>query len=1005
MVDYGQISQASVPAIERRRTATSSVVVAVLLLFTMFAGGYFRFTSLNWDDYVRFHPDERFLSSVAASMGRPLTTFGMTNSTAELNQQQYERCLERNPNTQGSGGYFDTECSTMNPHNIGHGLYVYGTLPLFATRWAGELAIEITGDPVWTSYDGVHLIWRLLSAISDALVVLVVFAIGTHLHGKWVGLIASMLYACTAFAIQQAHFGTADAMTGLFVALSIWFAVRVQSRGELADYVLFGAAFGASLASRINVAPLVGVVLLATIVQVLPAFDARMPSGEKRRILWGNAVGLVLAGILTLVVFRVLNPFAFMGPGILGMVPNPEWIADIGEAQHLVSGAAEMPPNWQWVGRPSYIFPFMNMLLWGMGIAFGLAGWLSVGWSLVRIVRGRPGAAKNLLLVAWVVAFFLLFGRSWVMSMRYYLPLYPVLAVLAAWGLVELVKLSRGHVFRRVLAWLTLIVVVGFTGLWAVMFTNIYRHLSTPVQAGIWVWENAPGDFAMQVDGAPEGTPLVNIALTNGFGAADMDLVQQASRIEDGERAFYDFVAPASGSISTVLAPHLGDPLDDADDEAIRVMVFGDGMATLLGEAELRANFSRENNVLGDEYTITFDEPFEVEMGETYTFVAEVEDGGPIVTGGAIFSWEGDWDEVVPPKTCVLPLGTTLADDPMPGMWDAYTCNGRDPWVSLINGYKQQIIYDDVEIKRDRLQVTLDNSDYIIIGTNRRYDSQNRIPTKWAMTNAYYDALFSGELGFEVAEMFEETFELGPLQVSDQYLPHFDAPEWLNEFEAEEAFHVYDHPVVYIFRKTDAYSSANTASILGSVPLTGMGQVNFACPEAQDLSSVNYYCDPTLAGIYQLRMPGVDVSLSADQSPLALQFGDDMQQVQTEGGTWSNRFNSNSPINTQPVFTVAVWSIAMMLFGWAVWPLLYVALPGLADRGYGLAKFFGMFLVAWLAWFVASARIPAWSQIGVAVALLVVGVASAADTDPTPATAPARTSPRTSRRLQSQARR
>ena len=976
MVDYGQVSRVEAPVIERRRTATSSVVVFVLLLFTMFAGGYFRFVSLNWDDYVRFHPDERFLSGVASSLGRPLSTFMLTHATPELNQAQYDTCMARYPETQGAGGFFDAECSLMNPHNLGSGLYVYGTLPLFVTRWAGEAAVSITGDPIWTSYDGVHLVWRLFSAISDMLVVLVVFAIGTQIHGKWTGLVASMLYAATAFAIQQAHFGTTDAMTNLFVALALWFAVRVQACGELADYALYGVAFGAALASRINVAPLVGVILLAAILRVLPAFDTRLPSGERKRIWWGNGAGLVLAGFLTLLVFRVFNPYAFMGPGFFGLRPNPEWLADIGEAQHLVSGAAEMPPNWQWVGRPSYVFPIANMILWGMGVAFGLAGFLSTIWALIRVVRGKAGATKNLLLVAWIVAYMLLFGRSWVMSMRYYLPLYPALAVVAAWGLVELVRMSRGHAVRHLLASATLVIVVGFTGLWGLMFTNIYRHLSTPVQAGEWVWENAPGDFAMTIDGAPEGTPLINIALTNGYGAADMDLVAQASRIEDGERAFFDFIPPASGTVRTVRAPHLGDPNDDADEERIRVSVVGNGMSTVLGQAELAANFSRENNILGDSYTLTFDEPFEVEAGENYTFIAEVLDGGPIVTGGAIFSWEGDWDEPSPSKTCTFPAGVTLSDDPMPGLRDAYTCDGRDPWTSLINGYKQQIIYDDVEVKRDRLQETLDNSDYIIIGTNRRYDSQNRIPTKWPMTNAYYDALFSGELGFEVAEMFQETFELGPLVVSDQYLPTYDAPEWLNEFEAEEAFHVYDHPVVYIFRKTDAYTPDNTARILGSVPLTTTGQVNFGCPEAQELPVVNYYCDPTLVGVYQLRAPETDVSLSADQSPLALQFGDNMQAVQTEGGTWSNRFNDSSPINTQPVLTVAIWWIAMMLFGWAVWPLLYVVLPGLADRGYGFAKFFGMFLVAWLTWLVASARIPAWSQIGVLVALFAVGLVS-----------------------------
>ena len=212
------------------------------------------------------------------------------------------------------------------------------------------------------------------------------------------------------------------------------------------------------------------------------------------------------------------------------------------------------------------------------------------------------------------------------------------------------------------------------------------------------------------------------------------------------------------------------------------------------------------------------------------------------------------------------------------------------------------------------MQTSLDNSDYLVISTNRRYDSQSRIPYRWPMTMRFYDALFNGKLGFEVVKTFQETFELGPLKISDQYLPTYSGPKWLNEFEAEEAFHVYDHPVVFIFRKTAAYSAANTQSILDGVSLNKIdtAQQLYACPDVSRESTSGYYCDPTLAGVMPL------YSVPASAAPTMLQFPPDLAKVQYEGGTWSERFHSGTVINTQPIITILGWWFTIMIFGWAV---------------------------------------------------------------------------------------
>jgi hypothetical protein len=129
------------------------------------------------------------------------------------------------------------------------GLYVCGTL-LCSSPNRQHSVVWATGDGIWSSYEGAHLIWRAASAVADLLTILLVFLIGVRLHDKWVGVLAAGLYACAPFAIQQSHFGTVDAMATTFVLLALYFAVRVQDKGT-AGYALW-LALAAAVASRVS---------------------------------------------------------------------------------------------------------------------------------------------------------------------------------------------------------------------------------------------------------------------------------------------------------------------------------------------------------------------------------------------------------------------------------------------------------------------------------------------------------------------------------------------------------------------------------------------------------------------------------------------------------------------------------------------------------------------------------------------------------------------------------
>ncbi len=970
-------------------------LVPLLFLLILGVGGYLRFVGLNWDDFTHLHPDERFLTDVAQGLGRQLNP--SDSSADDITQaQQVEICLGRYPDSGGAGPYFDTLCSTWNPHNAnsGHGMYVYGTLPLFMARGTAEIVVTLStalgsdgyDGGIWRTYDGVHLVWRYLSALAEMSVVVLCFVIGRKLYDSWVGLLAMLLYAAATFSVQMAHFATTDTISNLFAALTLLAVICVQKNGRLRDYLFFGLAFGAALASRINLLPLGGLLLLAAALRVYPAFQRQVPVALRNRIFWQTALGLIVAGASTVIVFRLANPYAFMGPGILGFGLNPRWLQDLATAQSLVSGSIDSPPNFQWLGRTAYLFPWWNMVMWGMGLPLGLAAWGFLGLALIRLLYARPGSLNHLMLLVWVVGYFLFMGRNWVMTMRYFLPLYPALAVLAAWGLWWFAGWARARSGRwrgllRTLAYALLVIVPAFTLIWAFAYTNVYRNLLTRVQASYWVWENLPGDFAMQVDTGNNqivvmndgdytttNVPLINIAVPNRFGDP-MDLQARATQYDSLMPSSNNpFTATDSGMIRSIIAPHLGDPNDDPEPEVLRFTVRRPSDGVVLGTATLEQNLTRETSATGDPVEIAFDQPFPVEAGVSYSFEVELVSGGPVISGGTLFTWEGAWDDPVPTKVCTPPLGISLADDPPPGLInEGRLCNGRDPWWGLVTGFEQDIVYEDEPSKLDTVLTTLDESDYIGISSNRFYDNLNRNPLRWPMTNVYYKALFGGELGYELVGAFQETYQIGGLRLSDQYLPTYDSPAWLNEWESEEAFSVYDHPVVFIFRKSADYDPQTVRDLLGAVPLTRVNAATgfYNCPnDDADL----YFCDPTLVG------PATISTEQGDRAPTGLLLTDEQAATQYGGGTWSERFASDSPVNTQQAVGVIAWIAAIWLFGLAAFPLLFALLPGLADRGYGAAKFTGIFLVSWGVWVLASAKIPVWSQAGIAGGMIVLAL-------------------------------
>ena len=341
---------------------------------------------------------------------------------------------------------------------------------------------------------------------------------------------------------------------------------------------------------------------------------------------------------------------------------------------------------------------------------------------------------------------------------------------------------------------------------------------------------------------------------------------------------------------------------------------------TLLGSFTAGGVQAPQSNV-----QVNFELPVPIVAGQGYTLELAVQsDQGVISLAGSSIATEGDWDDGLPLRM---------------DNYDGY--GGIYPPELNLNMY-----WDDNPEKLDRFVRILNQSDYLTISSSRQWASLPRMPERFPMTTIYYrdllgcpaeqsieacynvaePGMYQGRLGFELVQVFQSDPSIGPFKINDQ--------------PSEEAFTVYDHPKVFIFKKTADYSSAQLEATLGSVDFS---QVLRIAP----LKFSSYPAD--------LMLPG------------------DRWAEQQAGGTWSQLFDTQALINAYPFLGALLWYLSVSLLGLLVYPLLRRALPGLADRGYPLARTAGMLLLAWSVWILGSYRVP-FSRLTISIVLILMAL-------------------------------
>ena len=187
------------------------------------------------------------------------------------------------------------------------------------------------------------------------------------------------------------------------------------------------------MACKINTIAFFGVIGLAAVAHLITVWGNK---AERKRTIWELAKGLPIAAAVGFAAFRIANPYTFVGPDFFGLRIYPRWLQVMKEVTGQVAGRSEWPPNHHWTSRGT-AYAWLNMVGWGLGwpLGIGCLGWLDYS----AIWRCFKGEWRRLLLpAAWVGGYFLWQNIQFWRYMRYFQPIYPILVLLAAWGLVRL---------------------------------------------------------------------------------------------------------------------------------------------------------------------------------------------------------------------------------------------------------------------------------------------------------------------------------------------------------------------------------------------------------------------------------------------------------------------------------------------------------------------------------------------------------------------------------------
>ena len=361
-----------------------------------------------------------------------------------------------------------------NPPALTYLLYAVFRLRFHSSGFRHAFAANPTA-----AYETARFVVALIGTASVGLV----YWAGKRWFGTREGLLAAALIAVGFLPAFYGKFALNDAVTLAPVAIALALIALAWEREHWWLWAAAGAAIGVATAVKYTA----GAMLLPlAIAVVLQAWDAAedAPSRADR----------IRASILPVIKYGVAAGIAF---GAAFLVLNPYSIVDFSTFRHQLAGQSATAGGSAKLGQsatPGWLY-YLWTVTWGLGWIPALA---AIGGAVVLL---RENWRRGLVLVVFPVFMFLFLGSQARHFGRWYMPAYPAIALLAAYGAFRFADwLARG---RRWASWAVagVVVLMLAQGLAAtIRVDSVLARTDTRALARSWIFGNIPAGAGVVVE-------------------------------------------------------------------------------------------------------------------------------------------------------------------------------------------------------------------------------------------------------------------------------------------------------------------------------------------------------------------------------------------------------------------------------------------------------------------------------------------------------------------------